>query len=191
MHSYKASLKYRKSYVGLWDASAASKCRQTRIYLANLFTSPDAAFVSASTVTSVKRRVLFICTGNTCRSQIAEALVNARLGEAWQAFSAGSRPEGAVNPFALRVLAEAGITHLGRSKSLDEFRQAQFDVVITLCDSAATECPTWLGGGRRVHVPFPDPAIARGVEAEVVAVYRAVRDDITRRILPLLQQWQP
>ncbi len=159
--------------------------------MANLFTSPDAAFVSASTVTSVKRRVLFICTGNTCRSQIAEALVNARLGEAWQAFSAGSRPEGAVNPFALRVLAEAGITHLGRSKSLDEFRQAQFDVVITLCDSAATECPTWLGGGHRVHVPFPDPAIARGVEAEVVAVYRAVRDDITRRILPLLQQWQP
>ena len=93
-----------------------------------------------------------------------------------------------MNPFALR--AGRGL-HASPGDHLDEFRQAQFDVVITLCDSAATECPIWLGGGHWVHVPFPDPAMARGTEAEVAAVYRAVRDDIARRILPLLQQWQP
>jgi arsenate reductase len=82
----------------------------------------------------IKRRVLFLCNGNSCRSQIAEAIVNTQLSEDWQAFSAGVQPTGFIHPFSLRVLTEIGISHEGRSKSVDEFRNQSFDVVITLCD---------------------------------------------------------
>jgi arsenate reductase len=133
-----------------------------------------------------KKRVLFLCTGNSCRSQMAEAIVNARMGEQWQAFSAGTRPTGYVHPLALRALAEIGIAHVGRSKSVDEFRVASFDLVVTVCDSAAEECPIWLGRGRRVHLGFPDPAKATGAEETVMAAFRAVRDDMTRRVPELL-----
>ena len=128
-----------------------------------------------------KRKVLFLCTGNSCRSQMAEAVVNARLGEQWQAVSAGTIPAGYVHPKALAVLREIGIEHDGRSKSADEFRDVAFDVVITVCDSAAEECPVWLGRGRRLHHSCPDPA-----KSDDMADFRAVRDAIEREVVPLL-----
>lgn len=134
-----------------------------------------------------KRRVLFLCTGNSCRSQMAEAIVNARLGDRWQAFSAGSRPEGYVHPLAVKALQEIGIEHHGRSKSVDEFRGQSFDLVVTLCDQAAEACPVWLGSGRKIHLPFPDPFTAQGNEAEKLAAYRSVRDEMYPAILELLK----
>ncbi len=133
-----------------------------------------------------KAKVLFLCTGNSCRSQMAEAIVNARWGDAWEAVSAGTLPAGYVHPLAVRVLSEIGIQHAGRSKSADEYRAVPFDLVVTVCDDAAENCPVWLGKGRRVHVGFPDPAKATGSEDEVLAVFRQVRDDIAERIGELL-----
>ena len=129
-----------------------------------------------------KRHVLFLCTGNSCRSQMAEAIVNARLGERWQAVSAGTRPAGFVHPKALAALEEIGIRHAGRSKSMDEFRGQDFDLVVTVCDSAAEECPVWLGKGKRLHHSFPDPA-----KTDVMNDFRKVRDAMIREILPLLE----
>jgi arsenate reductase len=135
----------------------------------------------------VKRHVLFLCTGNSCRSQVAEAIVNAHLGDAWAAASAGTQPAGYVHPLALQVLAEMGIapTH-PRSKSTEEFRSAPFDLVVTVCDDAAENCPVWLGPGRRVHLGFPDPAQAQGSPEEILAAFRQVRDDIAERVIALL-----
>lgn len=129
-----------------------------------------------------KRKVLFLCTGNSCRSQMAEAIVNARLGEGWEAVSAGTIPAGYVHPKALAALQEIGIAHEGRSKSADEFRDVEFDAVITVCDSAAEECPVWLGQGRRLHHSFPDPA-----KTDDMADFRAVRDAIEREMVAVLR----
>ena len=129
-----------------------------------------------------KRKVLFLCTGNSCRSQMAEAIVNARLGDRWQAVSAGTVPAGYVHPKALAALQEIGIAHEGRSKSADEFRDVAFDAVITVCDSAAEECPVWLGQGRRLHHSFPDPA-----KTDDMADFRAVRDAIEREMVAVLR----
>jgi arsenate reductase len=139
----------------------------------------------------MKRKVLFLCTGNSCRSQMAEAIVNARLGDAWEAYSAGTQPAGYVHPLALAVLAEIGILHRGRSKHADEYRDVPFDLVVTVCDAAAEACPVWLGQGRRVHRGFPDPAQATGSKDEVMAVFRAVRDDIAREVPQLLAVARP
>ena len=133
-----------------------------------------------------RRKVLFLCTGNSCRSHLAEAIVNARLGDTWEAVSAGTQPAGYVHPKALQALAEIGIEHNGRSKHADEFRNTPLDLVVTVCDSAAEECPLWLGPGRRVHMGFPDPAKAEGTDEEVMAVFRTVRDDMVRAIPALL-----
>ena len=113
---------------------------------------------------------------------MAEAIVNARLGDEWQAVSAGTVPAGYVHPKALAALREIGIEHDGRSKLADEYRDWDFDLVVTVCDSAAEECPLWLGRGRRIHHSFPDPA-----KTDDMADFRAVRDDIARLIPPLLQ----
>ena len=129
-----------------------------------------------------KRKVLFLCTGNSCRSQMAEAVVNARLGDTWQAFSAGTRPAGYIHLKALTALAEIGIQHTGHSKSVDEFGDANFDLVVTVCDSAAEECPLWLGKGKRLHRSFPDPA-----PGDDMADFRAVRDQIEEQIVALLE----
>jgi arsenate reductase (thioredoxin) len=133
-----------------------------------------------------KSRVLFLCTGNSCRSQIAEAIVNAHLGDRWEAFSAGSHPVGYVHPLALKALSELGIHHHGRSKSMDEFRGQSFDVVVTLCNQADDECPVWLGKGRMLHQPFPDPACVTGSEDEKLEAFRDVRDGIAKEIAALL-----
>ena len=128
------------------------------------------------------KKVLFLCTGNSCRSQMAEAIVNARMGGEWQAVSAGTKPAGYVHPKALTALAEIGIQHEGRSKLADEFKGQDFDLVVTVCDSAAEECPVWLGKGRKVHHSFPDPALTDDLND-----FRAVRDDIERVMLELLK----
>jgi arsenate reductase len=118
---------------------------------------------------------------------MAEALVNSRMGGEWQAFSAGSHPTGFVHPKALQVLAEIGIQHQGRSKSMDEYQGQAFDLVVTVCDEAAETCPIWLGKGERVHLGFPDPAEASGSEQEILNTFRSVRRDMNRKILKLLQ----
>ena len=134
------------------------------------------------------KKVLFLCTGNSCRSQLAEAIINARLGETWQAVSAGTKPAGYVHPKALAALSEIGIKHEGRSKLADEFKGVDFDLVVTVCDSAAEECPLWLGMGKRVHHSFPDPAKAEGTDEEVMNVFRSVRDDIEKEMVKLLKE---
>ena len=131
----------------------------------------------------MKRKVLFLCTGNSCRSQMAEAIVNARLGDMWDAVSAGTKPTGYVHPKALAALTEIGIQHEGRSKRADEFRDVDFDLVVTVCDSAAEECPVWLGKGKRTHHSFPDPALTDNMDD-----FRKVRDDIELEITQLLKQ---
>lgn len=128
------------------------------------------------------KKILFLCTGNSCRSQMAEAIVNARMGGEWQAFSAGTKPTGYVHPKALEALTEIGIQHQGSSKFADEFRDQELDLVVTVCDSAAEECPVWLGRGRKMHHSFPDPAVTDDMNT-----FRAVRDEIGRVMLELLK----
>lgn len=135
-----------------------------------------------------RKHVLFLCTGNSARSQMAEGLVNHFLGNRWEAYSAGTQPAGYVHPLAVRAMAEIGIDISGyRSKSTDEFRGAVFDVVITVCDDAAQTCPIWLGQGRRMHIGFPDPAAATGTEEEQLEVFRAVRDGLRQKVFDYLQ----
>ncbi|RJP54414.1 MAG: arsenate reductase ArsC [Anaerolineaceae bacterium] len=129
------------------------------------------------------KKVLFLCTGNSCRSQMAEAIVNARMGEEWQAVSAGTKPAGYVHAKAVEALSEIGIQHEGRSKRADEFREDAFDLVVTVCDSAAEECPVWLGKGKKIHHSFPDPALTDDMDD-----FRKVRDDIAREMVKLLSE---
>ena len=112
---------------------------------------------------------------------MAEAIVNSRLGERWEAFSAGTKSAGYVHPKALAALVEIGILHEGRSKSVDEFLGKDFDLVVTLCDSAARECPAWLGKGKRVHHSYPDPS-----ETDDMKDFRKVRDAMENEIISLL-----
>ena len=128
------------------------------------------------------KKVLFLCTGNSCRSQMAEAIVNARMGAEWHAVSAGTKPAGYIHPKALAALSEIGIQHEGRSKRTDEFQCESFDLVVTVCDSAAEECPVWLGKEKKIHHSFPDPALTDDLND-----FRAVRDDIEKVILEFLK----
>ena len=130
-----------------------------------------------------KRKVLFLCTGTSCRSQMAEAIVNARLSATWEAVSAGTAPAGYVHPKALAALAEIGIRHMGRSKVADEFRATEFDLVVTLCDSVAEQYPVWLGKGKRVHHDFSDPAKTDNMDH-----FRQLRDDIEDVVTRLLRE---
>jgi len=135
------------------------------------------------------KRVLFLCTSNSARSQIAEAIANAQMGEQWQAVSAGTQPTGYVHSNAIRALAEMGIDISdARSKSAEEYRSATFDLVVTVCDDAAENCPVWLGQGKCIHLGFPDPAKATGTDEQVMAVFRKVRDDIVVQVPVLLQE---
>ena len=135
----------------------------------------------------MRRRVLFLCTGNSARSQMAEGLVNHFLGERWGAVSAGTEPAGYVHPLAIRAMAELGIDiSAHRSKSVDEFLGQAFDMVITVCDQAAQNCPVWLGRGRVKHIGFVDPAAVEGSEHVRMEAFRRVRDGLRARILPYL-----
>ena len=136
----------------------------------------------------MKKRVLFLCTGNSCRSQMAEGLINHDFGDRIAAFSAGTEPHG-LNPKAVQVMQEIGmdISH-HRSQHLDDFADQHFDYVITLCGDANEKCPVFLGGVRRLHMGFDDPPKAEGSEAEVMDVYRRVRDDIRQQLGDFFRQ---
>ena len=134
----------------------------------------------------MRKRVLFLCSGNSCRSQLAEAIVNSRMGDQWEAFSAGVHPVRIIHPNTLKVLAEWGINHKGKVKGVEDLRSISFDLVVTVCDTAAEECPVWLGRGIRRHIDFPDPAKTTGSEEEILQAFRQVRDDIAQKIPVLL-----
>jgi arsenate reductase len=126
----------------------------------------------------MKTRVLFICTHNSARSQMAEGLVNTLWGDRFEAFSAGTQP-GEVRRGAVLVMAEIGIDiSRHRSKKVDEFIQQKFDYIMTVCDNAARGCPFFPGGRKYVHRGFEDPAACSGSEAEVLACFRKSRDEI-------------
>jgi arsenate reductase len=118
---------------------------------------------------------------------MAEGLVNHYLGDEWQAYSAGTNPAGTVHPLAVRAMSELDIdiSHR-RSKPVAEFRGEAFDLVVTVCDDAAEDCPVWLGSGRKVHVGFEDPARATGSEQERLAVFRRVRDEMRQQLFDLM-----
>jgi arsenate reductase len=138
---------------------------------------------------SERKHVLFLCTGNSARSQMAEGLVNNLIGDRWLAFSAGTEPASAVHPLAVRAMNELDIDISdAKPKSVDEFRAHPFDAVITLCDEAAQRCPLWLGHGQAIHVGLPDPAQASGNEENQLSVFRQVRDEIKDRALGRLAE---
>lgn len=133
------------------------------------------------------KTILFLCTGNSCRSQMAEAIVNARYPE-WKAYSAGTKPAGYVHELAIEALSEIGIDHTGKSKHINDLASKDFDVVVTVCDSAAEECPVWPGkAGKRVHHGFVDPAKAEGTREEQMAVFRRVRSEMLEVIPTILK----
>ncbi|MFI5277806.1 MAG: arsenate reductase ArsC [Ktedonobacterales bacterium] len=131
------------------------------------------------------RRVLFLCTHNSSRSQMAEGFLRARGGSPYAAFSAGTRP-GGIHPLAVRAMAELGVDiseQAGhRSEGLDAYAGQRFDLVVTVCDSAAEECPFFPGAKRQEHWGFPDPSAATGSEEQRLEAFRRVRDAIGARI---------
>jgi arsenate reductase len=135
-------------------------------------------------MTDTRKRILFLCTGNAARSQMAEGLARAFHGERVEVVSAGSRAAGWVHPNAIQALAEIGIDISAQtSKSAQEFLEQPFDVVVTVCDSAAQDCPMWPGAARIEHWPIEDPTFGEGDTAERFA---ATRDDLARRIEELV-----
>ena len=132
------------------------------------------------------KSVLFICTKNSARSQMAEALVNHDLVGRFNAFSAGTDPS-EVHPLAIAVMKETGIDISNqRSKGLDEFKDQTFEYVITLCSQADEACPVFFGGTRKLHIGFPDPAAAAGSEEEKLSAFRKVRDLIRDQVIGFL-----
>lgn len=125
-----------------------------------------------------RKKVLFICTHNSARSQMAEGLLNALYGNEYQAFSAGTIAT-TVNPLAIAVMKELGIdiSH-HRSKSIEEFKDDWFDIVVTVCDHARETCPFFPNAKTRMHAGFPDPSTARGSQEEQLQRFREVRDQI-------------
>jgi arsenate reductase len=129
-----------------------------------------------------QQRILFLCTHNSARSQMAEGLLRALGGDRFAAFSAGTEATH-VRPLAIRAMAELGIDIAGQeSKTLARYLGESFDAVITVCDAANEACPVFPGAARRLHWSFDDPSRATGTEAEQLAVYRRVRDAIRARI---------
>ena len=139
----------------------------------------------------MKQRVLFLCTHNSARSQMAEGLLRSLAGDRFEAFSAGTEAT-LVRPFAIKVMAELGIDISGQqSKTLDRYLHEPFDVVITVCDEANEVCPVFLGAKKRLYWSLPDPSKATGTEEEQLAVYRRVRYTLQARIEhELLNQYE-
>jgi arsenate reductase len=129
----------------------------------------------------MKPLILVLCTGNSCRSHLAEGLLRAALGDGFEVASAGSNPAGYVHPLATRAMEEVGVDLSGhRSKHLDEFLDREVETVITVCGNADQACPVFPGQLNRHHWPFDDPAHAAGTEEEQLAVFRRVRDEIAQ-----------
>ena len=135
-----------------------------------------------------KKRILFLCTGNAARSQMAEGLARAFHGDVVDVVSAGSRPAGWVHPLAIRALAEIGIdAHDQTSKGADQFLDQEFDVVVTVCDSAAQDCPVWPGAKRIEHWPIEDPSYGPDDPATRPDRFAETRDDLRQRIDELVK----
>ena len=126
----------------------------------------------------IRIKVLFLCTGNSCRSQIAEGWARHLKGDVIEPYSAGIHPIG-VNPRAIKVMAEAGVDiSAQKSEHIDELPGIDFDYVITLCDNARGHCPVFSGKAKVVNKPFDDPYFASGSEEQILTTFRKVRDDI-------------
>jgi arsenate reductase len=138
-----------------------------------------------------KQRVLFLCTHNSARSQMAEGFLRELGGDRFEAYSAGTEAT-LVRPLAIRAMAELGIdiSHQ-KSKTLDRYLDEPFDAVITVCDQAAEACPIFPGTSERLHWSFPDPSQATGSEEEQLAIYRRVRDAIRDQLARELIAGQP
>ena len=135
---------------------------------------------------SPRKRILFLCTGNSARSQMAEGLMRHEAGDLFDVFSAGTKPS-LVRPEAIAVMKEIGIdisSH--RSKSVDEFLGQELETVITVCDHANESCPIFPGHTQRLHWPFEDPASVQGTEDQRNDAFRKVRDQIRARIIVFL-----
>jgi len=138
---------------------------------------------------SDQNSILILCTGNSCRSQMAEGWINHELGDTWLARSAGTDPAARVNPLAVRAMAEVGIDISdGVPEMVGRYLDQPWDLVITVCDAAKETCPVFAGPVEQIHVSFPDPADAEGSDDERMVVFRAVRDAIRDELLPEIAQ---
>jgi arsenate reductase len=137
---------------------------------------------------SGEKRVLILCTGNSCRSQMAEGLVNHELPGQWTARSAGTRPATRVHPLAVKAMAEVGVDiSAGVPELVDRYLDEPWDLVVTVCDSAKESCPVFPRAVETVHIPFEDPADAEGTDEEKMAVFRRVRDEIRGRLVEAIR----
>ncbi|HNV86531.1 MAG TPA: arsenate reductase ArsC [Candidatus Omnitrophota bacterium] len=134
-----------------------------------------------------KKRILILCTGNSCRSQMAEGVLRHYGGDRFEVFSAGTAPS-RVNRVAIDVMKEIGIDISGqRSKHVEEFKGRKFDCVITVCDDARESCPFFPGPVKRLHWSFPDPPHEREITSETIEAFRSVRDQIHRKFRELAE----
>lgn len=130
-----------------------------------------------------RKRVLFLCTGNSCRSQMAEGLLRSLGGDRFEVHSAGSKPAGYVHPMAIEAMREVQLDLSGAtSKSLTQFDGQSFDYVVTVCDNAKEDCPVFPAVAKMVHWSFDDPASATGNDEQKMRVFRRVRDEIRHRV---------
>lgn len=129
----------------------------------------------------MKKKILILCTGNSCRSQMAEGFLKS-FDDNLEVYSAGTKPAEKVNPNAVQVMKEVGIDISNNyPKDVEQFVNQSFDYVITVCDNAKETCPVFIGKvGKQLHIGFEDPAEATGTEEEILAVFRKVRDEIKR-----------
>jgi arsenate reductase len=135
-----------------------------------------------------KKKVLILCTGNSARSQMGEGLLRHMAGDGWEVESAGTKPVG-LNPLAVESMKEVGIDiSMQRSKSVAEFDGKRFDFVITVCDSAAENCPVFPNAPTRIHWSLPDPAATQGTHGEKLAAFRTVRERLRRHLHEWLAQ---
>lgn len=135
-----------------------------------------------------KKRILFVCTQNSARSQMAEGLMRAMYGDRYEVFSAGTEPY-RVNPFAIRAMDRAKIDiRSHRSKSIEEFDDQEMDYVVTVCDKAKENCPYFPGGKILLHHSFSDPAAAKGSDEEILAEFERVREEIKKWIEESVEQ---
>jgi arsenate reductase len=135
------------------------------------------------------KRVLFLCTGNSARSQMSEALLRALGNGEFEAYSAGTHPASEVNTFALEVLKERGVSIEGLyPKTIDQFAGQDFHLAVTVCDNAKQECPTFPGARKMDHWSLEDPAAFQGTYEEILFAFREIRDEIERRIKTYILQ---
>jgi arsenate reductase len=135
----------------------------------------------------MKKKVLFLCTGNSCRSQMAEGFLRHFGGDKYEAYSAGVDPA-QVNPLSVKVMQESGIDISDQiSQSAIEFTGEEFDYVVTVCDNAKQTCPVFPGGYEKIHWDLKDPAEAEGTNEEILQFFRTIRDQIKTNVLEFLQ----